>query len=45
MPQTRVHVEINNNETEMFDRHPEIEAAVLASANSERRRQVEAYPT
>ena len=36
MPQTRVHVEINNNETEMFDRHPEIEAAVLASANSER---------
>jgi len=30
------------DEAEMFDRHPEIEAAVLASANSEHLRQVEA---
>ena len=30
------------DEEEMFDRHPEIEAAVLASANSEHLRQVEA---
>ena len=31
-----------DDEEEMFDRHPEIEAAVLASANSEHLRQVEA---
>ena len=31
-----------DNEEEMFDRHPEIEAVVLASANSEHLRQVEA---
>ena len=31
-----------DNEEEMFDRHPEIEAAVPASANSEHLRQVEA---
>ncbi len=31
-----------DDEQEMFDRHPDIEAAVLASANSEHLRQVEA---